>query len=73
MAKARVVRGEAPIVGVTLELTSEEASFLRTLIGLHVYGGGQRRTLADPIFNALGQAGVEPHLEWTGVGEVRFP
>jgi hypothetical protein len=72
MAKATVVRGEAPIVGVTLELTGEEASFLRTLVGGHVCGSGDRYQFSDQIFDALENAGVPIRPDWAGKGTVTF-
>jgi hypothetical protein len=72
MANATVKRGVAPIESVTLELTLEEAQFLRLLLGGHVIGTGLRRTLSDPIRSALVYAGIECHPNWTGEGSVRF-
>jgi hypothetical protein len=72
MANATVKRGVAPIESVTLELTLEEAQFLRSLLGEHVIGTGLRCTLSDPIHGALARAGIGCHSNWTGEGPVKF-
>ena len=74
MAKATVVRAVAPIVSVTLELSEDEARFLRTLLGRNIAGGGLRHKLSDPIYTALDDAGIAlfPPHQWLITGYVEF-
>ena len=72
MAKATVVK--VAVKSVTLELSEDEARFLRTLLGRNVIGEGLRYKLSDPIYTALDDAGITPFpsYQWLITGDVRF-
>ena len=69
MAKATVVRAEAPVEKVTLELSHEEAQALANLLGAittaceqHVGNRGGVDTF--PVYGVLREAGYESAVPW---------
>lgn len=58
----RVPSAPPPPDHIVLELTEEEASFIRFLVGKKVIGGGHWRNVNDTVYTALADARV-PSIE----------
>lgn len=66
MARAEVkFQDIRTIAGVTLDLTLEEAQFIRFVVGKRLVGKGPVREISDSIYRALRDAEVEPTIPGT--------